>query len=66
MFDNYQPVRGGGRYARDHKKDDADFRLKVDIPYFDANLNIEDFIDWIADVDKFFEYMKSQKRRGLD
>ena len=57
LFGNNQPVRGGGRYACDHKSDNDNFRLKVDIPYFNRNLNSEDFIDWIADVDKLFDYM---------
>ena len=57
MFGNHQPARGGGRYACDQERDSGDFRLKVDIPYFNGNLSIEDFIDWIADIDKFFDYM---------
>ena len=31
--------------------------MKVDIPFFSVNLNIEGFIDWVADVDRFFDYM---------
>ena len=57
MFGNRQPARGGERYACNHDRDGGDFRLKVDIPYFNGNLNIEDFIDWITDIDKFFDYM---------
>ena len=57
LFGNHQPTRGGGRYARDHERDSGNFRLTIDIPYFNGNLNIEDFIDWIADVDKLFDYI---------
>ena len=45
LFGNHQPARSGGRYARDHERDGGDFRLKVNIPFFGAHLNIEDFID---------------------
>ena len=32
--------------------------MKVAILYFNGNLNIEDFIDWLANIDKFFDYME--------
>ena len=41
-----------------YERDNGDFKLKVDIPFFSGNLNIEDFIDWIAEIDKFFDYME--------
>jgi len=29
--------------------------MKVDIPSFNENFNIESFLDWIYEVDKFFD-----------
>ncbi|KAI5677661.1 hypothetical protein M9H77_08611 [Catharanthus roseus] len=51
--DQNRPARRGGG------------RLKVNIPSFYGNLGIEDFVDWIAKVDQFFEYMDipQEKRR---
>ena len=45
MFVDHRPARGGGRNVHDFDRDGGDFRLKVDILYFNGNLNIEDFID---------------------
>ena len=63
LFGNHQPARGGGRYVRDYEKDRGNFRFKVDIPYFHGNLNIEDFIEWLAEVENYFDYMEILKRR---
>ena len=63
MFVDHRPARGGGRNACDFDKDGSDFRLKVDIPYFYGNLNIRDFIDWLANIDKFFDYMEVPKEK---
>ena len=62
---NHQPVRGEGRYTRYHDRDGGDFILKVDIPYFNGNLNIEEFIDWIVDIDKFFDYMRVSEEKMI-
>ena len=65
MFTDHRPARGGSRHARDYDRDGGDFRLKVDIPYFSGNLNIEDFIDWLADIDKFFDYIRVPKENRV-
>ena len=45
MFGNHRPAKGGGKYGRDYERDNKDFKLTVDIPFFSGNLNIEGFID---------------------
>ena len=52
VFVDHRPTRDGDRNVRDFDWDDGDFRLKVDISYFNGNLNIKDFIDWLVDIDK--------------
>ncbi|KAI5673910.1 hypothetical protein M9H77_14274 [Catharanthus roseus] len=51
--DQNRPARRGGG------------RLKVDIPSFYGNLGIEDFVDWIAKIDHFFEYMDIPKEKRV-
>ena len=65
LFGNHQPARGGGRYACNHDRHNGDFRLKVDIPNFNGNFNIVDFIDWIADIDKFFDYLRVPEEKRV-
>jgi len=33
------------------------FRMKMDLPSFNGQLQIEGFLDWLAIVERFFDYM---------
>jgi len=34
------------------------FRMKMDLPSFNGQLQIEGFLDWLAIVERFFDYME--------
>ncbi|KAI0499806.1 hypothetical protein KFK09_018014 [Dendrobium nobile] len=36
----------------------GEFRVKLDIPFFDGRLHIEDYLDWERSVENFFDYME--------
>ena len=72
LIRNQQPQRkgyGGGGYRKNHygydQGDTSDFKLKVDIPSFTDNLNIEDLLDWLAEVDRFFDYLEVPEDRRV-
>ncbi|KAI5652765.1 hypothetical protein M9H77_29952 [Catharanthus roseus] len=68
--DQNRPARrSGGRYNNNynirHNNDyyGGDFRLKVNILSFYGNLGIEDFVDWIAEIDHFLNIWIFHLRR---
>ncbi|XP_020686424.1 uncharacterized protein LOC110102428 [Dendrobium catenatum] len=51
------PARHRGRGYPRHQGQN-DFRVKLDIPFFDGKLHIEDYLDWERAVETFIDYME--------
>ena len=49
----------------DDDRDSGNFRLKVDILYFNGGLGIEEFLDWIAEIERFFDYMDPPQEKRV-
>ncbi|KAI0495115.1 hypothetical protein KFK09_025262 [Dendrobium nobile] len=49
--------------ARDRHQ--GEFRVKLDIPFFDGRLHIEDYLDWERSVENFFDYMEIEPEKQV-
>jgi len=57
---NPNPNRGGGFPFPNHDRRRGDsspneYRMKIEIPSFNENLDIKSFLDWIYEVEKFLD-----------
>lgn len=48
-----------------HRRGQTEFKLKMDIPHFNGSMHIEDFIDWMTEVGRFFDYMNIEEERKV-
>ena len=47
----YEEPREGVRYNNNN------YRMRMELPSFNGQLNIEAFLDWLNEVEWFFDYM---------
>ena len=47
------PARDNGRDYQEQR----DYRMKVELPSFNGKVSIEEYLDWVNEVEKFFDYM---------
>ena len=56
--------RGGRRWQPNYRGDDK-YKLKVYIPNFSGDLNIEGFLYWLTEVDMFYDYTELPEDRKV-
>ncbi|CAN0886041.1 hypothetical protein LINGRAHAP2_LOCUS15259 [Linum grandiflorum] len=49
---NLEADQGGGNQQKHN-----DYRVKTDIPLFYGTMRVDEFLDWLVDVDRFFDLM---------
>ncbi|KAL6126082.1 hypothetical protein ACLB2K_074133 [Fragaria x ananassa] len=51
--------------ASDDQINQTDYKMKAEIPTFSGHLKIEEFLDWLVEVDIFFDMMDVQKSKRV-
>ena len=39
--------------------------MKVELPSFSGNVSIEEYLDWVSEVEKFFNYMGTSDEKQV-
>ncbi len=47
------------------REESCEYQMKIDLLSFDGHLHVEDFLDLVMEVERFFEYMSGPKERKV-
>ncbi|CAN0846753.1 hypothetical protein LINGRAHAP2_LOCUS4606 [Linum grandiflorum] len=57
---NLEADQGGGNQQKHN-----DYRVKTDIPLFYGTMRVDEFLDWLVDVDRFFDLMRVPENKQV-
>jgi hypothetical protein len=62
----YRDAYGEQPRRQDYGREESHkYRTKIDLSSFNGHLHIEDFLDWVMEVERFFDYMSIHEDRKV-
>ena len=46
-------------------RDNQEYHMKMELPSFNEDVTIKEFLDWVTEVERFFAYMETPEDRQV-